>query len=91
MVRPWSASDFSKQFRKEAAKLSFEQATDSLILAALRSAVVVPEREARGWFVFGEDRFDPLIELGTIERISEGGKNWLTLSEQVFDRTSVAP
>lgn len=77
VVRPWRGSEFSKQFRKEAAKLSFEQSADRLILDALRSAVVAPEREARRWFVFGEDRFDALIKDGTLERISESGKAWL--------------
>lgn len=91
VVRPWKASQFSKQFRKEAKKLSFEQAADALILAALRSSVIVSEREARRWFVFGEDRFDALIDRGSIERFSEAGKTWLAPTDRVFDRTSVAP
>lgn len=77
IVLPWSASDLSKRFAAAAKQLEFDEAADELILAAVRSAVIAPEREARRWFVFGEARLDAMLVDGKIGRFSAEKKTWL--------------
>lgn len=81
IVRPWRASEFSKQFAGSAKSLKLEEAEDRLMLAALRSAVVAQEREVEKWFAFGDSRIEPLIHQGKIERRSGHGKIWLTTAQ----------
>lgn len=78
IVRPWGTSEAARRFRKAARSLTFEEAVDDLLLAALRSAVVAPEREARRWLVSGAERLDALIGEGRVERIS-ADFTWLTV------------
>lgn len=78
IVRPWSASEIGTRFAKAAAKLTLEGGITRLGAAAVRSAVVVPEREARRWFVFGAPWIDDLVMRGEIERLEAEGRTWLT-------------
>jgi hypothetical protein len=78
IVTPWRASASSKRFSKAAVRLTFDQAQDRLLLAAVRSAVIAPEREVRRWFAFGADRIDALIAEGAIDRLTVTGRSWLT-------------
>jgi hypothetical protein len=75
---PWQRSDFSKRFSREARGLAFDGAKDRLLLTAVRSAIVAPEREARQWFVFGGDRIVPLVASCRLERLIAQGSVWLT-------------
>src|SRR2546427_3044941 len=63
-VTPWRKSRIAVRFGKFAKRLSLDEAEDQLILAAVRSAVVAPEREVRRWFVFGESQLARVIEEG---------------------------
>jgi len=81
IVVPWAASRFSQRFSKEAARLTFEEAQGALLLAAVRSAVIAPEREVRRWFVFEASRIDPLLALSTLERLTADGRTWLTCQQ----------
>lgn len=81
IVVPWQRSTFSKRFSKEAGHLECSEAADRLWLAAVRSAVVVPEREARRWFVLGAGRIETLLTQGKLERLVAGGTVWLTCEQ----------
>jgi hypothetical protein len=61
-----------------AAELMFDEAADRLLLAAMRSAVIAPEREVRRWFPFGGARVDVLCERGELRRLIVEGVAWLT-------------
>ncbi len=76
ILMPWRASAISKRFA--AGRLTFEDAQDVLLLAAIRSAVIAPEREARRWFTFGTDRIAALLAEGRIQRLTIHGLPWLT-------------
>lgn len=78
IVQPWGRSEFSRRFAKKAVSLDFDKAQDLLWVAALRSAVIAPEQEARRWFAFGTGRLDALLANGKIERYAAQGRNWLT-------------
>jgi hypothetical protein len=78
VVVPWSRSQFSQGFRKAATSLTYVEAVDAVLLAAVRSAVIAREREARRWFTFGADRFKVLIADGKIERLATEKVSWLT-------------
>lgn len=73
ILLPWRDSAFAKRFSVGAARLAFEDATDQLLLAAARSAVVAPEAEVRRWFVFGGDRLASLLAAGRLERLRTPG------------------
>ncbi len=78
IVTPWRASAFSKQFSTQAARLTLDEAQDQVLLAAVRSAVVAPEREVRRWFVFGAGRIEALLNQGKLTRLAVKGGPWLT-------------
>lgn len=78
IVVPWRTSKFSQRFAKEAARLTFAEAQDMLLMAAVRSAVIAPEREVRRWFVFGAERIDILLAQGALERLTAAGRTWVT-------------
>jgi hypothetical protein len=77
IVMPWAASPIARRFTRRARHLKLEEAQDLLVCAAVQSAVCVPEREARRWFVFGSARFDALVQCGRIQRFNPGGAIWL--------------
>jgi hypothetical protein len=77
VVIPWAASTVARRFARPARRVSSDEAQDLLIRAAIRSAVLAPEREARRWFVFGADRFDRLIARGELQRLVSGRMTWL--------------
>src|SRR3990172_5932056 len=52
VVIPWQASAFSRRYTTRARRLDFAAAARRLLLAAIRSALVAPERDVRRWFVF---------------------------------------
>lgn len=73
IVTLWRASAIATRFAVAARRLTFEKAQDALLLAALRSAVIAPEREARRWFAFGAGRIDALLAQGALQRLMVGG------------------
>jgi len=77
-VVPWSQSELARRFKVRGNRMLYEDAVDEMILAAVHSAVLVPEREARRWFVFGEDQIDALLRRGSLVRIRVGKVTWLT-------------
>lgn len=83
-VYPWEASVLPKRFGPAAKRLSYEEARDALLLAAVRSAVVAKERDARRWFAFDVgDRIEALSERGDLDRFSAEGSTWLTVGRPV--------
>lgn len=78
IVRPWRTGKIAGRFSAEAAGLTFDEARDTLLLAAVRSAVLAPEREVRRWLIFGGDRVDALLARGTLRQLRERGGNWIT-------------
>jgi len=77
LVRPWAASSLVVRFGQAARRFDYQDAERRLWQAAIRSAVIVPEREVRRWFPFGDAYVEDLIRAGTIERISAAGRTWL--------------
>lgn len=78
IVMPWRASAIAKRFAVAARRLTFEKAQDAMLLAAIRSAVIAPEREVRRWFAVGAGRIDALLAQGALQRLTVGGRAWLT-------------
>lgn len=78
VLKPWGAGGIASRFAGAAAALSLEDAREALLRAAVRSAVVAPEREVRRWFVFGEDGLEPLVARGLLRRLSDRRQNWIT-------------
>ncbi len=78
MLRPWRAGAIASRFAAAAAALGYEEACDTLLQAAVGSAVAAPEREVRRWFVFGGDALEPLVARGALRRLSDGGRSWIT-------------
>lgn len=81
IVRPWIQSRIAQRFGGPAVRLDYAEAMDALVLAALRSAVLAPEREVRRWFVFAAGSLDGLLASGTVERLRAGRVTWLTFRE----------
>lgn len=79
IVIPWSRSRFSERFARDATQMTFEEAVDSVLLAAVRSAVVVPEREVRRWLVTGVERVEALVTQEKLERLRIARASWLTI------------
>ncbi len=78
LIVPWSASEFSKRFSSDAPRVGLEEVVDQLLLAAVRSAILVPEREVRRWLIVGAERVKTLLEEGKLERLPGPGGFWLT-------------
>lgn len=78
VVMPWSRSRIAMRFGEQAEQLNFNDACDLLLLAAVRSAVVAPEREVRRWFVAGAHRIDALLMGDLLRRLIAGRTSWLT-------------
>lgn len=78
MVRPWTRSVLAKRFSVDAARMTLEEALDEILLAAVRSAVLAPEREVRRWLPASRDRVEALARRGALTRIPGGGSPWLT-------------
>lgn len=72
VVMPWSRSKAAARFARRAMPLTYDEACDALVLAAVRSAVIAPEREVRRWFVFRADRVALLIAEGLVTRVRGG-------------------
>lgn len=79
VVMPWSRSRIAARFSGQAGLLSYDDAIDSVLLAAVHSAIVVHEREMRRWLVTGGDRVDALLVRGQVERLRVTRASWLTL------------
>lgn len=77
VVIPWRASAFSIRFAKRAAGIEYQRAQWVLFQAAVRAAVTAPEREVRGWFVFGAGPLDAMIDEGLLQRLQVGRTVWL--------------
>lgn len=78
VVIPWRASPIAKRFAVAARRLTFDGAQDALLLTAIRSAVIAPEREVRRWFAFGGGGIDDLLAQRKLERLTVSGRAWLT-------------
>lgn len=81
IVMPWAQSTIAQRYGTLAARLDYAEAVDALLLAALRSAVLAPEREVRRWFIFGEAPLAGMIADGTVVRHRAGRLTWLALRE----------
>lgn len=81
IVMPWSRSRVAGRFSKDARRLDFVQAVDAILLAAVRSAVSVPEREVRRWLVAGEERVEVLLAQGKLQRLRVGRASWLNIPQ----------
>lgn len=81
IVMPWSRSRLSERFSEDAQNLNLEQAVDTMLLAAVRSAVVAPEREMRRWLATGADRIAALLAQGRLARLRIAQASWLTIPE----------
>lgn len=79
VVMPWSASTAAARFARRATSLTYENACDALVLAAMHSAVIAPEREVRRWFVFDGERVEALVDDGRLKRLRVGRASWLTV------------
>ncbi len=77
-VTPWTRSDFSRRFGPDAARLTLSAAVRQILLAAIRSAVLAPEREVRRWLVTGAEGIDALVAEGKVRRLTGEGGPWLT-------------
>ena len=83
ILRPWRAGTIAQRFARRARALSFEAACATLLRAAVRSAVVVPETEIRRWFVFGSDAVEVLVGSGALLRLSGGRRSWISAGPAV--------
>ncbi|MGH2348806.1 MAG: hypothetical protein ACRDFT_04985 [bacterium] len=81
LVRPWQASAIANRYAKPAARLDYAEACRRLWMTAVRSAVIVPEREALHWFPFAEAGLGDLISDGEVTRVRSGGRYWLTCEQ----------
>ncbi len=81
LVRPWRTSPLATRFGKATRRLDYDDALRMLCEAGLRSAVVVPEREARRWFPFEPAALDGLISSGAIRRLTAARRAWLTCDQ----------
>ena len=88
LIVPWSASEFSKRFSSEASRVGLEEAVDQLLLAAVRSAILAPEREVRRWLVVGAERVETLVGQGRLERVPSPGGPWLTCPQELHRGTA---
>jgi len=78
VVAPWSQGKLSRRFRNDAARSTLSAAVDQVLLASVRSAVLVPEREVRRWLIVGAERVKTLLQEGKLERLPGPGGFWLT-------------
>lgn len=78
VVVPWLQGKLSRRFSDDAARLTFDEALDRVLLAAVRSAVLAPEREVRRWLVVGAERVKTLLGEGKLERLPGPGGFLLT-------------
>lgn len=88
VVMPWSRSRIAMRFGPPAGQLSYDDACDALVLAAVRSAMVAPEREVRRWFAFAQERIDALLGRGILARLMTGRVAWITQRTMGPARTS---
>ena len=79
VVLPWRRSKSSTYYRVKARRLTYDRAVDEVMVAAIHSAVIAPEREVRRWFQFGRNRLDTMIQRGTLARLGTGRQTWLAL------------
>jgi hypothetical protein len=82
VVIPWQASAFSRRYTTRARRLDFAEAARRLLLAAIRSALVAPERDVRRWFVFGSGPLDAMLDEGMVRRLRAGRVRWLSPPER---------
>lgn len=80
-LRPWRTGRLAARFGRASRRLGYDEAADLLLLAAVRSAVAAPEREARRWFAFGADRLDALLALGALRRLRESGVPYVVVGK----------
>lgn len=83
ILRPWRTGPLAARFAAASRRLEYDEAVDTLFLGSLRAAVVVPEREARRWFVFGRDRLDALLARGALRRLWEGRVPYLVAGKDI--------
>lgn len=81
IVMPWSTSRIARRFAAPARRLDSSEAVDQLLAAAVRSAVIAPEREVRRWITSGEERIEALISMRKLTRHAAGRIDWLTCEQ----------
>ncbi len=90
LVRPWALSTISQRFAPQAGKISFADAEDQLLVAAVHAAVLAPEREVRRWFVFGDERVEALLAQGQLVRVVSGDRSSFT-TPRALDLSEALP
>jgi hypothetical protein len=78
LVIPWALSTISQRVAPQARKISFSDAEDQLLIAAVHAAVLAPEREVRRWFVFGGERIETLLAQEQLVRVLSGSGSYFT-------------
>jgi hypothetical protein len=76
IVSSWATSPLAQRFAGDAIRLGYEDAQNVLFLAAVRAAVVAPEREAQRWLAVSPD--ERLFRQGKILRWVAENRSWLT-------------
>ena len=82
VVIPWRAAAFSARFAKRASRLDLAEVARRLLLAAIRSAVVAPERDVRRWFACGSGPLDAMLDAGMVRRLQAGRVRWLSVPKR---------
>lgn len=77
LVRPWRESPFAAH-RAAAGRLDMDVAIETLLGAAIRGSVLVPERSATRWFEGCPEAVERLIEREAVQRLTDGRRTWLT-------------
>lgn len=77
VLQPWVASAIAGAFHEKSLELTFDEALVQLVIACLKSAVVVPERQLRTWFPEALPTLERLILAGSVVRLD--GPNRLVL------------
>src|SRR5256884_2034537 len=81
VVTPWRKSRIAMRFGKAAHRLGFEEAQGQLVLAAVGSAGICPEREGPRWVVFCGKPIEELVDEREHRRLRAGGGALLTLPQ----------
>jgi hypothetical protein len=78
VIPPWESSELAQQ-HANTLLLSAGDAADALTNAAIRSAVIAPEREVRRWFTGSTAALDRLLAAGRCGRVVAGAQHYIAI------------
>ena len=84
VVRPWTAGEVAAA-ALGTPTLKFDAAVDTLVEAALHSAVVAPAREARRWFAHAGDGLGRLLGRGDAVEVDGAGTGAQVVLRRLLD------